>query len=283
MKTIHTLIPDIYKVVEGLGGWDDAATKFLSEGIAGLAHERFKGEQTIRDYISPSNLGSQCIRKLWYTVNEPEKAESLDAEALGTFFYGDILEQLVIALAIAAGHKVEGLQQKIDVAGLSGSGDCIIDGWVVDVKSASSYGFQKFEKNNLKEDDPFGYISQLSSYLYGYKDDPAVVEKNKAAFLVVKKDRFKLHLDVYDLTQEVADKEKEVQSAQEMVKGPIPSRRPAEPDGKSGNYKLDVQCSYCQFKFHCWDNLRVFAYSGGPRYLTHVAKEPRDSVKEITP
>lgn len=282
MKTIDTLIPDIYKVVEGHGGWDSIATTFLSEGIAGLAEERFFTEQKVRDYLSPSNIGSTCSRELWYTVNQADKAEAFNAETLGTFFYGDILEKLVIALAIAAGHKVEGLQERIEVAGVSGSGDCIIDGWVVDVKSASSFSFQKFARNFLKEEDPFGYISQLSSYLYGYKDNPAVVEKNKAAFLVVKKDRFKLHLDVYDLTSEVANKEAEVKAAQEMTKGPIPPRLPAEPDGKSGNYKLGTKCSYCRFKMHCWDNLRVFAYSEGPRYLTHVAKRPRDTVEEIT-
>lgn len=283
MKTIDTLIDDIYEVIEGKGGWDATITEFFSKNIARVAEERFLSEQKIRNYISPSNLGTQCDRELWYIVNESDKAEPLKAEELGTFFYGDILEQLVISLAKASGHKVEGLQQKLEVAGIYGSGDCIIDGWVVDVKSASSFGFNKFEKNNLKEDDPFGYISQLSSYLYGYRYDPAVVEKNKAAFLVVKKDRFKLHLDVYDLSKEVELKEKEVQAATDMVAGPIPARLPAVPDGKSGNYKLGLKCSYCQFKYHCWDKLRVFAYSDGPRYLTHVAKEPRDTVKEITP
>jgi hypothetical protein len=42
----------------------------------------------------------------------------------------------------------------------------VIDGVTVDVKSASKYGFEKFLKHNLREDDPFGYISQLSSYVY---------------------------------------------------------------------------------------------------------------------
>ena len=216
--------------------------------------------------------------KLWRIVNTPEEAEALDAQVLGTFFYGDILEILCLALAKAAGHKVEGLQEKLKIGSIEGSGDCIIDGMVVDVKSASSFGFQKFEKNNLKEDDPFAYISQLSSYLYGYRKDPRVTEKNRAAFLVVKKDRFKLCLDVYDLSDEVTFKLAEITRVTEVTKRPkVPENRiPAVPDGKSGNYKLSTACSYCQFKKKaCWPNMRTFIYSNGPRFLTAVKRVPK--------
>ena len=46
------------------------------------------------------------------------------------------------------------------------------------------------------------------------------------------------------------------------------------PDGKSGNRKLAIGCSYCQFRDKCYPNLRTFAYSNGPKYLTKVVKEP---------
>jgi hypothetical protein len=47
-----------------------------------------------------------------------------------------------------------------------------------------------------------------------------------------------------------------------------------QPDGKSGNMKLGVGCSYCAYKHECWSSLRTFIYSNGPRYLTYVAREP---------
>ena len=50
-------------------------------------------------------------------------------------------------------------------------------------------------------------------------------------------------------------------------------------DGKSGNMKLPVGCSYCEFKKHCYPDMRVFAYSNGPRFLAVVNKEP--NVMEI--
>ena len=282
-KTIDTIVSDIYEVLEGNGGWDQTVAQFLADGILERTMKQFGAPPELRNWLSPSMLGQPCDRKKWYQINEPEKAVPLDAQAIGTFMYGDILEYMVIALAMAAGHDVQGLQEPLDVCGLSGSGDCIIDGMVVDIKSASSYGFKKFEDNGVKEDDPFGYISQLSSYLYAYQDDDRVTEKDRAAFLVVKKDRFKLVLDTYDLRKEVDNKEQEVQRAVNLVEGPIPEVRiPSVPDGKSGNMKLALPCSYCQFKNHCWADVKIrrFAYANEIRELVHVTNLPR--VPEIT-
>ena len=46
-------------------------------------------------------------------------------------------------------------------------------------------------------------------------------------------------------------------------------------DGKSGNMKLAVGCSYCPYKKVCWPNVRGFAYANGPRYLVEVVNEPQ--------
>jgi len=40
-------------------------------------------------------------------------------------------------------------------------------------------------------------------------------------------------------------------------------------------------CSYCQYKEHCYPNLRTFAYAYGPKYLVDVVKLPR--VEETIP
>lgn len=59
------------------------------------------------------------------------------------------------------------------------------------------------------------------------------------------------------------------------MSGPKPERAfQPEPDGKSGNMKLGLQCSYCNMKHACYPNLRTFIYSNGPRYLTTVVKTP---------
>lgn len=281
MAIIDTLINDIHQVVKGEGGWDQAASKYLGDQIAQVAQQRFSEPSKPRGYLSLSSVGTPCDRKLWYKVNASDKGEPLNAESLGTFFYGDMIEALVLALAKAAGHDVTGEQDKLNVHGVKGHRDCIIDGMVVDVKSASKYSFQKFSSNGLREDDPFGYISQLSSYLYASQDDERVTNKNEAAFLVVQKDRFKLCLDRYDLSPELGKKKDEIEKAKALVSGPMPESRiaPVPQSKTSPNTMLSVQCNYCEFRKVCWPEARTFIYSTGLTHLVNVVKEP--NVTEI--
>lgn len=276
-KKLDTIVEDIYRVVEGKGGWDATVTEFFSSSLSSIAEARFSQEQIPRDYLSLSGIGSPCDRRLWYKINQTESSEPLTAEALGTFFYGDLLEALVLSLAKAAGHSVEGMQDKVEVFGIPGSRDAVIDGVTVDVKSASKYGFEKFRKHNLREDDPFGYISQLSSYVYAGKDDPLVKNKTEGAFLVVQKDRFKLCLDRYDFTEEIAKKEEEIERVKKLVAGSIPEDRiPPVPQSKtSENTVLSTTCGYCDFRKVCWPEARTFLYSTGPVFMVDVVNEPR--------
>lgn len=275
-KTLDTLLYDIEQVVLGKGGWDETLSAFFGQQMAEVAQQRFAQEQEPRRHLSLSAIGTPCNRKLWYKINMPEASEPLSAEALGTFFYGDLIEALVICLAKAAGHKVEGLQDRLDVHGIKGHRDCVIDGVTVDVKSAAKYSFQKFADHKLREDDPFGYISQLSSYVYAGKDDPLVTNKTEGAFLVVQKDRFKLCLDRYDFTGELKNKEAEIEATKKMVAGPIPETRvePVAQSKTSPNKMLAVSCSYCEFRKTCWPEARTFIYSTGLTHLVEVHKEP---------
>jgi len=282
MKTIDTLIRDIYGVIEGKGGWDNTITEYLSHSISSLAEERFSKEQKPRDYLSLSSVGTPCKRKIWYRINQPESGEPIPPKALGNFFYGDLLEALVLALAKAAGHKVEGEQEQLEINGVFGHRDAIIDGVTVDVKSASNFGFSKFQNHKLREDDPFGYISQLSSYVYAGKDDPRVKDKKHGAFLAIKKEKFDLCLDTYDFSEEIKAKEEEIESAKTLVQGGIPEERlapvPQKPDPNNRqhqNKKLCIACSLCEYRKVCWPEARTFLYGDGPVHLVHVEHEPR--------
>jgi hypothetical protein len=146
----------------------------------------------------------------------------------------------------------------------------------VDVKSASPYSFKKFKEGNLRDQDPFGYISQLSSYVYAAKDDPLVTNKTHGAFLVIDKVNGHICLDMYDFTEELKTKEQEIEAIKVMVQQPTPPPRgfEDEPQSKtSPNRKLKMECSYCEFKKACWPGLKMFAYSHGPVYLTDIKKE----------
>ena len=98
-------------------------------------------------------------RKLWYEINDPIPRKETPQLRM-RFFYGHILEALLLYLATEAGHKVEHKQAEVVVEGIKGHIDAVIDGVLVDVKSASDYGFKKFKDGQLVNDDPFGYIAQ---------------------------------------------------------------------------------------------------------------------------
>ena len=84
---------------------------------------------------------------------------------------------------------------------------------------------------------------------------------------------------IYDLIS--YDIEERIEHVKKLVELPDPPDACYQPiaDGKSGNQKLGVGCSYCTYKKVCWPSVRAFAYSSGPRYLVTVEKEP--NVMEI--
>jgi hypothetical protein len=185
---------------------------------------------------------------LWYSINTPEKGEELPPTAQIKFLFGDILEELLLFLARLSGHIVENEQKEVDLEGVKGHIDGKIDGVLVDCKSASSRSYDKFASHTLGSDD--------------------------GAFLAIDKQLGKICLDKHPKSS--VDYKSKVQATREMLAQSEPPERPyvAEPDGKSGNMKLGVACSYCLFKNTCWPGLRTFLYSNGPRYLTVVQRLP---------
>lgn len=277
MSSIETLVEDMYNVIQGKGGWDESVAVYHRDLSSATLMDRLGPKESVysRGGLRLSNVGESCERKLWYDVNEPEDKEEFRPNTLFKFLYGDIIEDLVIALAIAAGHTVEGLQTKLEIDGIQGHRDVVIDGMLVDVKSASPIGFKKFASNGLREDDSFGYLPQVTNYLYASQDDPAVTVKDKAGFLAVDKVNGHICLDVYNLTQDMVGLTDRISYRKEMVNGPIPDKKlEAIPYQKGGNEQLPAKCRYCSHKGKCWPDLRTFIYSTGPVYLTKVVKEP---------
>jgi len=273
MKTLKTLVDDIYALFTEPHEFDEGNVEEFGRRLATHISNRISDEKS-GDALRMSNLGTPCNRKLWYTVNKPDKAEPLPPEVRFKFLYGDIVEELVLFLAKEAGHSVEGTQDTLSISGVKGHRDAVVDGVVVDVKSASSYSFKKFEGHLTAEDDAFGYLDQLGAYLYASKDDPKVVHKDHAAFIAVDKTLGHITVDVQPNTYKDYDKLVAEKKAMVALRTPPPRAFNDEPDGKSGNRKLGTECSYCSFKKECWPELQTFYYSSGPRFLTVVSREP---------
>jgi hypothetical protein len=89
-------------------------------------------------------------RQLWYDVNTETTEEKLPPSTRIKFLYGYILEELLLLCASIAGHTVEDQQKEVTVEGVLGHQDAVIDGVLVDCKSASGFSFKKFESNSMQ-------------------------------------------------------------------------------------------------------------------------------------
>lgn len=275
-KDISSLVDDIYSRLDSSEPFDEKLVQGFAHNLAKKLTNRLsetRGDTRLR----LSNWDTKCERQLWLKINKPETVEKLPPHVRLKFLFGDIAEEVLFFLAAAAGHNVEGEQDTLELAGVEGHRDGIIDGHLVDAKSASPYGFKKFEGHTLQSDDPFGYLGQLGSYLAASTDDPRLHDKTRASFLAVDKVSGRLCLDTHGYsTGDIPSLTRGIEAKKAMLAGPMPNRAYAEePDGKSGNMKLGLACSYCPVKAACWGkDLRGFAYSNGPRYLTTVVKTP---------
>lgn len=289
--TIDTLIEDIERVLlEPEFGATTQEGHQIGPDLVALLGARLDGtndpnETPSRGSLRASNVGTPCPRKLWYKVNTPQDAEGLEANAKFKFLYGDVIELIALELARKAGHRVEGQQDEVELLGVKGHRDAVIDGMVVDVKSCSSYSFKKFKEGLNPETDAFGYLGQLQFYLVAAQFDDTVKIKDKAAFLAIDKVTGGMHLDVHTFGMErvIPAFVNHLENTIKMVDNAnsIPERAFEDvPFGKSGNRSLCVQCSYCEFKNKCWPEMRTFLYSDGPKFMTKVVREPQTFEKK---
>ena len=287
MKTIDTLVADIYSLFESSvpDMSDDEVDNIIDKfGDALKVHlKRFiYEEERRRDTLRLSAIGKP-ERQQWYSASPHSKVKEnieLQGKDKIKFLYGYILEELLLTLSSLAGHEVKDEQKEVSIEGVLGHQDAVIDNVLVDCKSSSGRGFDKFKNNYVSSDDPFGYIAQISSY----------AEANgltEAAFLAINKQTGEICLSKVH-SMEMINATDRVKYIKDMVNQSNPPAKCYSdvPDGKSGNRKLDVACIYCDYKRDCWKDandgqgLRVFDYATNPRYLTQVSKMP--NVEEIT-
>lgn len=285
-KTIDTLAADI----KGLFGQtlvgnshtfeQDVLAKFGSS-VALQVQDALTARRGPRkpNTLYMSEIGKPCKRQVWYGLWHPELAESMQEHTLYKFLYGDVIEEIALLLAEAAGHKVEDRQKPVEwvVGGwkIRGRTDATIDGVLVDAKSCSPYGYKKFEEGLNETNDSFGYRLQLDGY-------NATGHWLRQGFLAIEKQNGHVGffeqpvptIDVFDRMGTVVD------AVQDPLTSP-PRTFNLVPEGKSGNMKLGVECSYCPYKRDCWPGLRTFVGSRGPVFLGTVKREPM--MHEIKP
>jgi hypothetical protein len=228
-----------------------------------------------------SNIGRED-RYLWNVYNDVDKGEDIQPHTYVKFLYGHIIEELLLFLTRAAGHEVTDEQKKCEVNGIKGSMDCRIDGVVTDVKSTSTFAFKKFKEGTLAYDDPFGYVAQIKGYAHSEGETKfgwLAMDKQNGHLTYLLYDTEDTQAPIHDLiSYDIGERIEHIKKVVEQKEPPSVCYEPIA-DGKSGNQKLAIGCSYCSYKKECWPSVRGFAYSSGPRYLVEVHNEPK--VQEI--
>lgn len=279
-KLISNLIPDIYSLIRSKhkGWFNEQLSRELSVDLASRLSRQL-GENTTRATLRLSAMGPKCPKALWYSINHPEMAEALPPWAEIKYAFGHVIEALAVTLAKAAGHEVTGEQDELILDGIRGHRDCVIDGTIVDVKSASSFSFNKFRSGEIADQDTFGYLDQLDGYVIASRDDGLVSTKDTGYLLVI--DKQLGHMVTYEhrvtpererILRERIKESKYIVS----LSSPPPCECKTVAIGASGNIGLDLKASYSPFKYCCCPDLRTFLYAGhrGPVYLTKVFRKP---------
>ena len=275
MKKIDTLVQDIYDLFsdnepveikqEDLVAFATVVATHVSDAVNRETRERKPG-------IYASELGEKCYRKLWFKHNDTSHAERLDGSTKLKFLYGNVIEELVLLLARLAGHKVEKEQHTLEspLGTVRGRIDAVIDGTLVDVKSASSYGFKKMTTDENWEDS-FGYSEQLGFYAEQMPD-----EGQDPRFLLMNKESGALGLAKPHKTE--VDAETKGMELMAMLGKPDAPEVPFHLQVDRLK-ELPVSCRYCSFKFKCHDTT-VLKYANGHKFFN--GKPPGTRVPDVT-
>ena len=279
MKNLNTVVDDIY---EKLSCLCDQETLDIPDDYIEDFGERMK--EALKHWATPKQGSSELrmstvgrpLRRLWYDLKHDLPVyNKTHPSVFIKFLYGHILEELVLLLVKLAGHEVADEQKEVELDGVKGHMDCTIDGEVIDIKTASSYAFKKFKGGTLHEDDPFGYMAQLSGYEKAHGT-------NEGGFLALNKESGELALYRPEsmLKVNVENKIKNIRDAILLDSPPERCYSPV-PEGKKGNLRLPRECGYCPHKAECYADanngygIRTFLYSNGPKYLIRVASQPK--------
>jgi len=291
MKTIQTLVEDVEELVsEGLDSLtpeQDEVLKDFGRAMYAAMKKRLTEQRSDEYSLRMSGVG-QCTSRHFHNYNGVT-GEKIPPHIHMLFMVGDILEETLLTLAKLSGHTVTGQQDECYVDGVLGHRDCVIDGCLVDVKSASPYGYKKFSTGSISEGgdaDNYGYLYQGDGYSEGFKDDETITDKENYYFWAIDKSLCKqtvLQVPV----EMMPSARRRIAQIREITDSPVAPVRehPDEEEGKAGNRVLSKACHYCPVKHECWADandgkgLRSFGYSNGLKHFTKVVKTPR--VEEI--
>jgi len=248
----------LQKVMLGKSSIDDSILDTVAADIKDALSRQLSGDK--KEFrLRMSNLGRKRCQ-LWFEKNDPESKLPNSPFFIINMMLGDIVEAVFKGLLRASKVEFEDSKKvvlKTKNKDIEGSYDLVLNGKVDDVKSTSPWAYEnKFiDFETLRNKDSFGYVSQLVGYAKA-RGVPVggwwVVNKANGNFKYVSAS----NVDVDTEMQKIEDTISYIDNDEpfERCYEPIEETYYGKP---SGNLKLGIECSLCNYREKCWDNLQV--------------------------
>jgi hypothetical protein len=242
----------------------------LANSVVDAFKKQFNHPQKKNPAPSMSSLG-KCARMLAFKYHG-YPGVPLTAKLKLTFFYGDLIEAAVVAIAQASGWEIKDMQRFVSVDEIGGHIDGMpAENTVFDVKSMSAASFEITKRSGGVGDD-FGYLTQISLYRAGLQVD-------EAFFLCVNKNTGEIAVWEAPNTPDLVELAK---AKYNLVMASTPDRLPARPyqpvnDKKTGKLCLPMQCKFCDFRLLCWNVVDIAeGYNKSEVYVVDSENPTRD-------
>ena len=269
---IHSLLQNVRL---GKASVDESIINNVADDVKDAMARQFSGGK--RDFkLRMSNLGRKKCQ-LWFDKNNPEAKLDASPFFLINMMLGDIVEAVFKGLLRAAKVEFEDSEHttlETKRKKVEGTYDLVLNGKVDDIKSASSWSYEnKFvDFETLRSKDSFGYVAQLVGYAKA-RGVPVggwwVINKANGNFKYVSADMVDMDEELKKIDQTIAYLEDD--EPFERCYEPIEETYYGKP---SGNKKLGIECSFCNYRETCWDNLQVLpskvSKSANPPLINYV-------------
>tara|TARA_R100001591_G_scaffold118491_1_gene141617 strand:- start:1439 stop:2305 length:867 start_codon:yes stop_codon:yes gene_type:complete len=280
---IHSFLQ---KVMLGKSSIDDSILDTVAADIKDALSRQLSGEK--REFrLRMSNLGRKRCQ-LWFEKNDPKSKLPDSPFFIINMMLGDIVEAVFKGLLRASKVEFEDSEKvvlKTKNRDIEGSYDLVLNGKVDDVKSTSPWAYEnKFvDFETLSSKDSFGYVSQLVGYAKA-RGVPVggwwVVNKANGNFKYISAS----NVDVDTEMQKIEDTISYIDNDEpfERCYEPIEETYYGKP---SGNLKLGIECSLCNYRETCWDNLQVLpsrvSRSSNPPLINYIKiADAKDTVQK---
>ena len=254
---------------------DKATIDLVAKDVQEAMARQFSGEKsTFR--LRMSNIGRKRCQ-LWFDKNSPESKLADSPFFIINMILGDIIEAVFKGLLRASKVEFEDsehVELQTKHKKVEGTYDLVLNGKVDDVKSASPWAYEnKFtDFATLQGKDSFGYISQLVGYAKA-KGVPVggwwVINKANGNFKYVSASDVDMDSEYEKIEDTISYIEKD--EPFERCYEPVEETYYGKP---SGNMKLGIECSLCNYREKCWDNLQVLpskvSRSSNPPLINYV-------------